>query len=212
MGAPYYISDYSATTVVSAGKVCNDVTFYECYQTLTDGVYILRLGGGLFGRLTGTFNSHVFALVYIIIIMTDFPHSDAKWSGCGRNGTYLDQFVFAIAKGVCTPVQVFRYTSRCVQPPPVNEDYYSSTATPTKGGTVAPTQSTFGNPYRAGLYSIEIDGVNLNNDDYVEPVITDTMTTMRRLKEEEEKKNEARKLKETPQKLYSADRNKKRRK
>lgn len=55
VGAPYYISDYAATNVVSSGKVCDGITFYECYQTLTDGVYILRLGGGLFGRLTGQY-------------------------------------------------------------------------------------------------------------------------------------------------------------
>lgn len=78
---------------------------------------------------------------------------------------------------------------------------------------MAPTQSTFGNPYRAGLYSIDIEGVNLNNDDYVEPVITDTMTTMRRLREEEEQKRQrdAAMPKEAPQKLYSADKGKRKR-
>lgn len=80
---------------------------------------------------------------------------------------------------------------------------------------MAPTQSTFGNPYRAGLYSIDIDGVNLNNDDYVEPVITDTMTTMRRMKEKEEEDRRrlqaASTQQEAPQKIYPADKGKKRR-
>jgi len=42
---------------------------------------IVRLGGGLFGRLTG------------------FPYSGATWSGCGSSGDYLDQLVFLIANG-----------------------------------------------------------------------------------------------------------------
>jgi len=42
-GAPYYISEYQGRLVYSSGKVCNaDSTSFECYQTLTNGVYTLR--------------------------------------------------------------------------------------------------------------------------------------------------------------------------
>lgn len=74
-GAPYYISDYQARNLKMFGKVCDGITTYECYQTLPDGVYILRLGGGLFGRLTG------------------FPYNNASWEGCGESGTLHDQLV-----------------------------------------------------------------------------------------------------------------------
>jgi len=68
-GAPYYISDGEGREVASSGKVCEGVTTYECYQRVPNGVYILRLGGGLLGRLTG------------------FPQNGAGWVGCGANGT-----------------------------------------------------------------------------------------------------------------------------
>lgn len=131
-GAPWYISDYQARVLYSTGKVCQGVSTYECYQTVPDGVYILRLGGGLFGRLL------------------DFPYAHTNWTGCGASGDHLDQLVFRIANSECTPLQVFRYTHRCARPPPINLAAYSSTASPTGGGTVAPTQSTFGDPYVKG--------------------------------------------------------------
>lgn len=74
-GAPYYISDYEGRELVMSGKVCHGVTKYECYQTMTDGTYILRLGGGAFGRLTG------------------FPYNDSHWRGCGEEGGVHDQLV-----------------------------------------------------------------------------------------------------------------------
>ena len=45
------------------------MTTFECYQSTNNGVYILRLGGGLFGDLLG------------------FPQQGATWQGCGANGT-----------------------------------------------------------------------------------------------------------------------------
>lgn len=74
-GAPYYISDYEGRSLTAAGRVCDGITTFECYQTLTDGVYILRLGGGLFGRVTG------------------FPMRNASWQGCDEQGGLHDQLV-----------------------------------------------------------------------------------------------------------------------
>ena len=66
----------SGRNLTSAGKVCGTATATSmCYQTMSDGLYVLRLGGGLFGRLTG------------------FPQSDASWEGCGQSGGIHDQMV-----------------------------------------------------------------------------------------------------------------------
>jgi hypothetical protein len=140
-GAPWYISDYQARVVYSTGKLCYGVSLWECYQTIQDGIYILRLGAGLFGELNG------------------FPFTNANWTGCGASGGYRDQLVFRIANGQCETLQVFSYSSRCSHPPPINLAQYSSTAPPTAGGTVAPTQSTFGEPYVKGqMYAVGQDG------------------------------------------------------
>lgn len=144
-GAPYYISDYQGKVLYASGKVCNGVSKYECYQSVTDGVYTLRLGGGLFGRLTG------------------FPYSGAYWEGCGKNGTYQEQFVFQILNGQCKPLQIYDYTTRCAQPSAVSGT--SSTKAPTYGGTQAPTQSVYGNTYIKGqMY------VNRNDKDKIERI------------------------------------------
>lgn len=131
-GSPYYISDYQGRTLYFAGKVCDGVTTYECYQTLTDGFYTLRLGNGLFGPLTG------------------FPYADASWSGCGAEGGARDQFVFRITDGVCYAVQKYTYTGRCDRPPAISTTTSASTVAPTGGGTVAPTQSVYGDVYIKG--------------------------------------------------------------
>lgn len=131
-GAPWYISDYEARVLYSTGKVCDQIATYECYQTIPDGLYILRLGGGLFGRLL------------------DFPYARTNWTGCGASGDHRDQLVFRIAESKCTAVQVFRYANRCGRPTAINTAAYSSTFAPTGGGTRAPTQSTFGEPYVKG--------------------------------------------------------------
>lgn len=103
-GAPYYISNVEGLKLFSYGRVCNDgdagfgqwkINKYECYQTLLDGVYILRLGGGLFGRETG------------------FPYTDAWWKGCGLNGTWDEQLIFQISENKCTAIQKFKYNPRC---------------------------------------------------------------------------------------------------
>ena len=87
-GAPYYISDISARTLYFGGRVCDGVLTYECYQTLTTGAYLFRMGGGSFGKLIG------------------FPHSDANWAGCGVSGTWRDQMIFQIIDRVCYVIQV----------------------------------------------------------------------------------------------------------
>ena len=68
-GSPYYISDNEGRLVYSSGKVCEGVGKYECYQTLVDGIYILRLGGGLFGRLTGFPKKKITTTIIIIITL-----------------------------------------------------------------------------------------------------------------------------------------------
>lgn len=133
VNAPYYVSDYEGRTVYAMGNICDGVNTYQCYQRLEDGYYILRLGGGLFGRLTG------------------LPYTNATWSGCGAYGTDRDQFVFRIKdKGkVCEAVQVTSYTDRCTRPGAIDRSDLSGTSSPTAGGTVAPTINVFGEPYVA---------------------------------------------------------------
>eukprot|EP01038_Epipyxis_sp_PR26KG_P013167 gene13167-17641_t len=146
-GAPYYISDIYGRKLYFMGKVCEGVYTYECYQRLTNGLYILRVGGGLFGRLL------------------EFPTPTANWIGCGENGTDRDQLIFQIKDQKCTPIQKFRYDTRCSQPDPINIASYSGTKAPTSGGTIAPSQSTFGNPYvKFQMYSINSGGTTHNYD------------------------------------------------
>ena len=148
-GAPYFISDYQGRFLGSSGKVCNGTLTSQCYQTLIDGIYILRLGAGPFGDQLG------------------FPRNDSSWEGCGESGGHLDQFIFVIKDGLCTPVQKFRYTSRCARPPPIDSAAYSRTLAPTFGGTVAPSESVYGEPYIPGqMYDIK--GKKLDRDTLTE--------------------------------------------
>lgn len=104
-GAPYYISNAEGREIFSSGKVCGGKEYHECYQTLDNGVYILRLGAGLHGGYGG---------------LTGFPHwRTARWEGCGgESGGYRDQLIFRISDGVCTPIQKFHYGGdRCAKPP-----------------------------------------------------------------------------------------------
>ncbi len=143
-GAPYYISDYQGKQVAASGKVCRGIQESECYQTLTNGIYTLRLR-----RLGGFDDTN----------KTNYAPTPAFWRGCGENGTALDQFIFQIANGKCTPLQKYRYRSRCSRPPPLNPASYSSTKAPTHGGTAAPTQSVYGLPYMKGkMYALRHDG------------------------------------------------------
>lgn len=89
VNAPYFISDIAGRILDFTGKVCDGINSYVCYQQQAEGLYILRLGGGLFGRETG------------------FPYAGARWEGCGANGTDRHQLVFNISNGVCSPVQVW---------------------------------------------------------------------------------------------------------
>lgn len=140
--APYYISDIEGRRIVATGKVCENIRTYECYQRLSDGVYILRLGGGLFGRLTA------------------LPYINAQWQGCGFNGTDRTQFIFKIYGGICYPLQAFTYTSRCDRPTPVDASLPDSTLAPSFGGTVSPTVNIFGEPYIPGA----MYGFNFNDE------------------------------------------------
>lgn len=99
IGAPYYISDVSGRLLYFSGRVCDGVYKYECYQILPNGQYIMRMGGGLFGKIL------------------NFPLLDAHWYGCGASGTWRDQFIFQIANQTCYPMQVFRYNTTCDKPP-----------------------------------------------------------------------------------------------
>ncbi|RYY84683.1 hypothetical protein EON63_08710 [archaeon] len=132
-GAPYYISDYEGRNLFFMGKVCDGVSTFECYQTLVDGVYTLRLGMGLFGPLT------------------NFPFPNASWSGCEEQGGDRQQLIFRIRDGRCIPLQTYTYLTRCDRPDAVNAQVgVEGVAVPTHGGTVAPTQSVYGDPYIKG--------------------------------------------------------------
>ena len=51
--AYYYISDYEARNVYASGQICSNVYKWSCYQTLPDGLFILRLGRGPLGQDLG---------------------------------------------------------------------------------------------------------------------------------------------------------------
>ena len=87
-GAPYYISDIRCRLLFFSGRVCDGILRYECYQTLPSGQYLMRMGGGLFGKIL------------------DFPRAGASWEGCGASGTWRDQFMFEIVNQTCFPMQV----------------------------------------------------------------------------------------------------------
>lgn len=98
-GAPYFISDVTGRTLYFSGRVCDGIATYECYQILPTGKYIMRMGGGLYGK----------DLLY--------PRAFANWQGCGVSGTDRDQLIFEIVNQTCVALQVFTYTSTCSVPP-----------------------------------------------------------------------------------------------
>ncbi len=184
-GAPYYISDSQGRLVWASGKMCAGVAFYECYQTLPDGEYILRLGGGLYGR------------------ETRLPEDGAFWSGCGKTGGHREQMLFGVIRGACHALQIFNYTTRCAQPEPVSTDIVSGfyqdqyTRAPSFGGTIMPTQHVFGNPYQKGkMYAVgsgkEIGGdLNLDGGVYSSADAITTSTNNVVVADEEEEGTDA---------------------
>ena len=94
-GAPYYISDVKGSKLVAKGLICNDDRNYECFIRIPEGVYTLRMGGGLFGREPP----------YL-------PYNDTEWlfpskypKGCQSSGYHREQFVFEIKDSACTPIK-----------------------------------------------------------------------------------------------------------
>jgi hypothetical protein len=142
--APWYISTYEAYDLISIGNVCDGIDHYQCYQRVRDGYYILRLGGGLFGRITG------------------FPYNESRWEGCSMQGTDRDQLVFKIAGGECIPIQKFTFTDRCSRPPPIDFYALEGLEVPTAGGTAAPTHNIFGEPYVEGAMYRRLEGEDLS--------------------------------------------------
>jgi hypothetical protein len=105
------------------------VNYYQCHQRVKDGFYLLRIGGGLFGRLTGQ------------------PYAGAKWKGCDSSGDDRTQLIFRIADGKCTPIQTYKYLTRCDRPPAFDMMGILGIDPPTAQGTVAPTVNVFGADY-----------------------------------------------------------------
>lgn len=137
--APWYISTYQGRDLISMGNICEGVNHYQCYQRIRDGFYILRLGGGLFGRLTG------------------LPYNESRWEGCGRSGTDRDQLIFRIDSGICTPLQVYTYTDRCSRPTAIDFFAVEGIEVPTAEGSAAPTISVFGEEYVEGAMYRRLD-------------------------------------------------------
>jgi len=136
--APFYISDLEGRNLISLGNTCEGVNKYQCYQRIADGYYVMRLGGGLFGRLTG------------------LPYANARWEGCGMSGTDRDQLVFRMVDGNCVALQKTTYTTRCTDPVPLDIYAIEGGSAPTAGGTAAPTVNTFGPEYvQYQMYSVE---------------------------------------------------------
>jgi hypothetical protein len=78
---------------------------------------------------------------------------DAHWEGCGRSGGDRDQFTFKIEGGVCFPILVQRYTSRCTK----------TTQSPSPAPTPAPTAPTISVNKRRLESAIELDIDRLEN-------------------------------------------------
>ncbi len=119
--AHYYISDNEGYLVSQSGKVCEGAMVYECYIIVKDGTYHLRLGGGMFGEMSDT-------------ILGVFPQPQAIWSGCGAEGTYLDQLTFEVKNGVCTPLFITTYPNNTMV-----DRCRSNTQAPTFAPTPSPT-------------------------------------------------------------------------
>jgi len=176
--AYYYISDYEARNLFASGQVCSGVFKWSCYQTLPDGLYTLRLGLGPLGKDLGCrlvqklarhdafydTSNRISHFLFCFLSPTGYPYGAAGWRGCGRSGGYNDQLVFRVINGKCQVVQVFSYTSRCLRPAPLDQPALMNNetfgwASPTSGGTQAPTQNVFGEPYRQYyMYSLDGDG------------------------------------------------------
>lgn len=122
-GAPYFISDIRGRLLFFSGRVCDGIMRYECYQTLPSGQYLMRQGGGLFGKIL------------------DFPREGASWEGCGTNGTWRDQLIFEIVNQTCSVLQVFHYNSTCSIPDPAPNGIQDSAF----GSTLFPTATTSSN-------------------------------------------------------------------
>jgi len=97
-GSGYYISTYVGDTLVSIGRVCPFIQspnkLNQCYQTMYDGLYILRLGEQL-----GIYNYT--------------PALDSIWTGCNSTGGLKDQLVFRITNGECQTINIFNRSSSC---------------------------------------------------------------------------------------------------
>lgn len=127
-GSPYYISDFEGKNLYSQGKICyGDFSSNQCYQTLIDGLYRLRLGHGDIGN----------RLKYQV------PLADSTWEGCGRKGTINEEFFFRILNGKCSPILIHPYSNKCEIPPEIDYEYFMNGGRPNfyNSPTFAPTFS-----------------------------------------------------------------------
>jgi hypothetical protein len=151
-GAPYYISDNEGRLAYYRGLVCDNVEEYECYIRMVEGTYILRLGEGLFGNITE-----------FPRLGTQVPAPNAGdpnrtvtvgqawWKGCGRNGTYKDQFTFQIdGNGKCIPLAIDRF-----ERPPHPQACGRSTHMPSPAPTMAPTEATISTGFTRRLGALD---------------------------------------------------------
>ena len=161
-GAPYYISDQQGRQLYSVGKACDtgSLNRYECFIRLPDGLYTLRMGGGLFGRL----------LLFPRTKNATYEFPPNFKTGCNFTAEHRYQFTFRIMGKVCQQETTFfdKYPMHPSNNP--TEDYDRcfvpqevETMTPTSAPTAATISVGFPDGYRR-LKEKKTVGVDANGD------------------------------------------------
>jgi hypothetical protein len=90
-GTNYYISDINGKRLVSTGTKCDTFTSQNCWQSLPDGEYILRVSGYL-----------------------NKDGDNHAWAFCGRQGTTKNMLVFSVTDGQCDALEFYTRSTFCL--------------------------------------------------------------------------------------------------
>jgi len=90
-GVNYYISDLEGRKLLSTGTKCDEFATQNCWQTLPDGDYVLRITGDL-----------------------NVQSVTRSWSFCGRTGSISEMLVFTISNGECDAIEAYTRSTYCL--------------------------------------------------------------------------------------------------
>ena len=79
LGSQYFISDITGSCLIHSGTLCPEYFRSQCWQTLPEGEYMIRFGGG-----------------------ADVRRGSQTWDFCGMTGGMQEQLVFRIVNDSCT--------------------------------------------------------------------------------------------------------------